>query len=59
VARLLDRAPPVDIPNFGVPLADAVAPKRLEEERTKLRAWEDAHLDLVGEIKALVSRDIR
>jgi hypothetical protein len=57
VARLLDRAAPVDMPDFGLPLADAVAPKRLEEERTKLRAWEDAHLDLVAEIRNLVEHE--
>jgi hypothetical protein len=57
VARLLDRAPPADMPDFGMPLADAVAPQRLQEERTKLRAWGDAHPDLVAKIKALVSRD--
>jgi hypothetical protein len=57
MARLLDRAPPVDMPGFGVPLADATAPQRLAEERTKLRAWEDAHPELVGEIKALVAQE--
>jgi len=39
------------------PQRGRVTPQRLAEERTKLRAWEDAHLDLVAEIKALVSKD--
>jgi hypothetical protein len=57
VARLLGRTPPVDMPGFGVLLADAVAPRRLAEDRTKLRAWEDAHPELVAEIKALVAQE--
>ena len=57
VARLLDRAAPVDMPGFGVPLAEAVAPKRLEEEHAKLRAWEETHPELVAEIKALVAQE--
>jgi hypothetical protein len=57
VARLLGRAPPVDMPRFGLPLGDAVAPQRLAEERTKLRAWEDAHPELVAQIKMLVEHE--
>jgi hypothetical protein len=57
VARLLDRAPPAEMPGFGMPLGDAVAPERLQEERTKLRVWEDAHPELVAEIKALVAQE--
>jgi hypothetical protein len=54
VARLLDGTPPVDMPGFGIPLQEAVAPERFAEEHAKLRAWEEAHPDLAGEIKALV-----
>jgi hypothetical protein len=57
VARLLGRPSPVDMPGFGLPLDDAVAPQRLQEERAKLRAWEDAHPELVAEIKGLVSEE--
>jgi hypothetical protein len=57
VARLLDRPSPVDMPRFGLPLGDAVAPQRLQEERTKLRAWGDAHPQLVAQIKGLVSEE--
>jgi hypothetical protein len=57
VARLLDRAPPADMPGFGMPLADATAPQRLAEERTKLRAWEDAHPELVTQIRRLVEHE--
>jgi hypothetical protein len=57
VARLLDRAPPVDMPGFGVPLADAVAPQRLQEERTNLRAWGETHADLAVEIRKLVEHE--
>ncbi|GAC1332055.1 MAG: hypothetical protein NVSMB26_11190 [Beijerinckiaceae bacterium] len=56
-ARLLDRAPPVDVGEFGVPLEDAVAPERLARERMKLQAWEDAHPGLVAEITALVAAE--
>jgi hypothetical protein len=56
VARLLGRALPVDMPGFGVPLDEAVAPQRLREEHAKLRVWEDTHPDLVAQIKALVTQ---
>jgi hypothetical protein len=56
-ARLLDRAPPVEIGEFGVPLDDAVVPERLARERTKLQAWEDAHPGLVAAITALVAAE--
>jgi hypothetical protein len=45
------------MPDFGMPLADAVAPQRLQEERTKLRAWGETHAELVAEIKGLVSEE--
>jgi hypothetical protein len=57
VARLLDRAPPADMPGFGVPLADAIAPQRLQEVRAKLHAWEETHADLAVEIRKLVEHE--
>jgi hypothetical protein len=56
VARLLDRTPPVNMPGFGTPLDEAVAPQRLREEHAKLRIWEDTHPDIVAQIKALVTQ---
>jgi hypothetical protein len=55
-ARLLDRAPPVDVPNFGVPLEEAITPERRARDRAELDAWERAHPELVAQIKALVTQ---
>jgi hypothetical protein len=57
VARLLSRVPPVEMPGFGVPLEEAVAPGQIAEERARLRMWEESHPDLVREIKALVAQE--
>ena len=56
VARLLDRSPPVDMPSFGLPLKDAIAPEHLTEEHAKLQAWEETHPELVAQIRALVAQ---
>ncbi len=56
VARLLGRALPVDVPNFGRRLEEAITPERLADDRTELDAWERAHPELVAEIKALVAQ---
>jgi hypothetical protein len=57
VARLLGHPSPVDMPGFGMPLGDAVAPQRLQEERTKLRAWGETHPELVAQIRTLVEHE--
>jgi hypothetical protein len=57
VGRLLGRQSAADIPGFGVLLGDAVVPERLGEDRAKLQAWEEAHPELVAEIKALVAQE--
>jgi hypothetical protein len=45
------------MPDFGLPLAEAVAPELLAEEGAKLHAWEDAHPELVAEIRTLVEHE--
>jgi hypothetical protein len=45
------------MPGFGVPLADAIAPERLQEVRAKLHAWEETHPELVAEIRTLVEQE--
>jgi hypothetical protein len=57
VARLLDRVAPADMPGFGMPLEEAVAPRRFAEEHARLRAWEDSHPELVAEIRKLVEHE--
>jgi hypothetical protein len=57
VARLLGRVSPVDMPGFGVPLEEAVAPGQIAEKRARLRMWEESHPDMVREIKALVAQE--
>jgi hypothetical protein len=56
VARLLGRTSPVDVPDFGISLQDAIMPERLGNDRSQLDAWERAHPELVAEIKALVAQ---
>jgi hypothetical protein len=57
VARLLDRRMPIDMPGFGTPLEQAVAPERFAEDHAKLRSWEEAHPELVAQIEALVAQE--
>ena len=57
VARLLDRPSPLEIPGFGAPLEEAVTPERFAEDDAKLRAWENAHPELVRQIEALVAQE--
>jgi hypothetical protein len=57
VARLLDRALPIEVPGFGMSLQEAVTPERFGEGDGKLGAWENAHPDLVAQIEALVRQE--
>jgi len=56
VARLLDRAMPPNMADFGMPLEKAVTPERLAQDRNELHGWEENYPALVAQIETLVAQ---